>query len=171
MLMEISIDSVDDYLLFLEKLSKIPVGLKDGSLPMSPSVFNGNRSRDNIKSSWSLVIDVDDTDMKPEDFQRIFPSVKMVLISTFSGNGRFRVIIPTADEMDSDTYMHIQKVIFDTVESNGFIDIKKHPNSTKPIHGIDKSKIGPESLFYLPCPAQKSERASIPVLPGAGMNP
>jgi hypothetical protein len=156
-LMEIFVDSVDDYFNFLEQLATRSLEFKEGNLLISPSIFNGTRSRANVISAWSLIIDVDDTDLKPEDFQRIFPNIKMALMNTFSGGGRFRVIIPTSEKMDCDAYIHIQKAIILEIESNGFIDGKKQPNSLEPMHGIDKSKIGPESLFFLPCQAKNPD--------------
>jgi len=153
-LMEISLESVDDYFNFLNFLSTRPMEYKDGNLLMSPAVFLGSRSIENVKSVWGIVIDLDDTDMAPDEFMKFFPDLKMALMNTFSGNGRFRVFIPTTTDMDYDTYVHIQKAIVQQVESNGFIDGKKNMNIDLPRHGIDMGKTGPESIFYLPCTAQ-----------------
>lgn len=150
----------------LKELSGRVIGAKTDNFLISPSSFgdqlndNGQRSRElsNVKSAWGIWIDVDGGEMTPEELKNILPELRMIIFNTYSGEGRYRVLIPTNLFMSASAYKDIQKSILATIERSDakFTSSDKLRDGYR-LHGVDKSKMNAASLFY--APSQAKDRA------------
>lgn len=136
---------------------------KTDNFLISPSTFgdlfnaSGQRSRElsNVKSAWGIWIDVDGGEMTPEELTNILPELRMIIFNTYSGEGRYRVVIPTNLFMSATAYKDIHKSIVAAIERSDakFTSSEKLRDGYR-LHGVDKSKMNAASLFYAPSQAK-----------------
>jgi len=85
----------------------------------------------------------------------------MTIYSTHSSTQnqfRFRVFIPTNNDLTIEAYEAITHQILSDLIEAGYANKKGNVDKT---HGLDTSKMSPISLFYLPCrPADKEGPSS-----------
>lgn len=149
----------------LKLRSKETIKSKDDNSLITPAIFGNKKRPDglrartqaNVQYAWCIMLDIDDGQMTPDDFKLIYPDLKMYCFNTYSGEGRYRVLIPVSDFITKEAYKDITKSIVAEVERSGFKDEKKCKEGEL-AHGIDMSKLGPQSLFYLPCKAKTKKR-------------
>ncbi|MCJ2063375.1 hypothetical protein MKK63_11710 [Methylobacterium sp. J-088] len=167
----------NEYINWLKRESNKSYPKKSDVPLVSPAFYNplwvgkGKRGKRNIVLASGLMLDFDDSELLPEQLAEIFRDLQMVTYSTHSNsltNIRYRAYFPTTRPMLIQEYMAIIQVIIQTVEDAGYQRKTKGPakpngsgsaseNNRFSVggnlrnHGIDMSKIGPYSLFHLPC--------------------
>ena len=135
-------------------------------------LFNGTRFKsddertlDNVAYSSFVVLDIDDGDLSPEDFKRIFEKKNkhsMIMMNSFSRSAErpnnYRAIFFIKDKVTDETYRTLHQYIQDIIKSHGYITatkqqkeniLAKNPNAK--FSGIDLTKTHTASFFYLPC--------------------
>lgn len=93
-----------------------------------------------------------------EEFANIFPDLRIVAMNTASTTRevvKYRLFIPTSTPMTPEAYEIILANIEKVLNHHGFYDQKSHQGRIgrglpSRLHGFDKSKFVPNSLFYLP---------------------
>jgi hypothetical protein len=126
------------------------------------------RSLDNAMYSTALFIDIDDGDLSPEEFHRIFSEVYPT--SHFITNSasrsveqpnRYRAAFFVKEIMNDNTYRIVHNHIISLLEKQGYKTIplmpkekikdyiEKHPGAK--FSGVDMSKNNLSSIFYAPC--------------------
>lgn len=120
---------------------------------MSSAVFNSalsektDRGIKNVENTWGIWLDNDDPNgLAWQDFKKVFAHLKMVGCNSHSGNGRYRVFLPTTTVMTTEVHQIVIDHIFQTLTDHGY----EH-------HGFDLSKRHAASLFYLPCEAKDGD--------------
>ena len=124
-----------------------------------PSFFDGKpRTRDNVVFANGVFLDMDGMKPKidkttgeviqagkppihPDEFAKLFPHLRMTIFNSYSSTTdwiRYRIYIPTDRVMTAKEYMSVTSSMVDLLPKDA---------------GIDKTKIYPESIFYLPCQA------------------
>jgi hypothetical protein len=110
-----------------------------------------------------LWLDFEDGDLPPNEFPKLFPHTRMVVMNSFhhtAAKPRFRVVIPTTQPIPRDGYPLLYDNIAAKLEDAGYSiacgNRKKNAwsNGGEPKSGLDWSKRTPTSLFYLPCQAE-----------------
>jgi hypothetical protein len=159
----------------LRQFSARTIRSKTDNFLISPSTFgdvlntSGQRSRElsNVKSAWGIWIDVDGGEMTPEELKNILPELRMIIFNTYSGEGRYRVVIPTNLFMSATAYKDIHKSIVAAIERSDakFTSSEKLRDGYR-LHGIDKSKMNAASLFYAPSQAKDSAHSFFEVRDG-----
>ena len=134
---------------------------------ISPAIFDPSladetsRGLANIRAVWGVWLDNDGGDLTHEEFARLFPRLRMVIVNSFSSTPekpRWRVFIPTSIAMPIAAHRAIGEQIMRTLNRAGYWS-KKQLEANERIksrkhHGFDMGKLTPLSLFYLPCQAQ-----------------
>ena len=140
---------------------------KEANGLISPAIFDPSLSDEtsrglaNIRAIWGIWLDNDGGDLTHEEFARLFPRLRMVIINSYSSTPtapRWRAFIPTTVAMPIAAHRAIGEQIMRSVnragywskkqlEANDRIKSRKH-------HGFDMGKLTPSSLFYLPCQAE-----------------
>lgn len=173
------------FIRYLKKQSKIQYTNKHDVPLISPAFwnpcYNGERPRGkhNAVCSNGLMLDVDGGEMRPEDLTNLFPHLRLYAYSTFShtkGEQRYRVYIPSTRPTAIPEYRAILEALVDAVESHGYIDrneilAKPRVSVNTKLHGIDRSKLGAFSLFYLPCQPENGARSFFKSFEGLGKYP
>ena len=110
---------------------------------------------------WDIWLDNDGGDLTHEEFARLFPRLRMVIITSYSStsaNPRWRVFIPTTVAMPIAAHKAIGEQIMRTLNRDGYWSQKQLETNerikSRKHHGFDMGKLAPSSLFYLPCQAQ-----------------
>ncbi|WP_135074873.1 hypothetical protein [Terasakiella sp. SH-1] len=106
-----------------------------------------DRGLKNVENTWGVWLDNDDPNgIAWQDFKKVFAHLKMVGCNSHSGNGRYRVFLPTTTAMTAEVHQIAVDHIFQILTDHGF----RH-------HGFDLSKRHAASLFYLPCQAKDGD--------------
>jgi hypothetical protein len=140
---------------------------KEANGLISPSIFDPSLSDEtcrglaNIRAIWGIWLDNDGGDLTHEEFARLFPRLRMVIINSYSSTPtapRWRVFIPTTVAMPIAAHRAIGEQIMRSVNRAGYWS-KKQLEANERIksrlcHGFDMGKLTPSSLFYLPCQAE-----------------
>lgn len=113
-----------------------------------------NRGLRNIVHIWGVWLDIDDGQMPADVIPKLLPTTRMVVYNSYSGGTSYRVFIPTRQKMHVRAYREVVQQIVQIIEAAGYVG-PKHPDPTRPRHGLDASKFTPCSLFYLPCQARE----------------
>jgi hypothetical protein len=134
---------------------------------ISPAIFDpslsGETSRGlaNIRAVWGIWLDNDGGDLTHEEFARLFPRLRLVIVNSFSSapqTPRWRVFVPTTVAMPIAAHQAICEQIMRTLNREGYWSKKQLEKSerikSRLHHGFDMSKLTPSSLFYLPCQAE-----------------
>lgn len=166
-----------EYINWLKKESKKSYVKKDDVPLISPAFYNplwvgkGKRGKKNVVFASGIMLDFDNTELKPNELATLFGHIQMVTYSTFSnspGSLRYRAYIPTTRPMFIPEYTTIVDGIIQAIEGAGYKGKDRaaaKPNGSVSVsesarssiggnlkrHGIDMSKRGPYSLFHLPC--------------------
>ena len=153
--------SQSEFINVLRELSKRPFSRKEDNQLISPSYcidvkgVDTHRGNDNFVFANGIWLDFDKGNLKPNDFANLFPRLHMVIYNTWSSTKdhvRYRVYIPTSNVMDLAEYKSITKQILQVIIDAGYFLPKCVPGEPSvKAHGMDLGKMGPVSLFYLPC--------------------
>lgn len=167
----------NSYISWLKQQSNKSYPKKDDVPLVSPAFYNplwvgsGKRGKLNVVFASGIMLDFDDSELKPIDLAEIFSDLQMVTYSTFSNSEnelRYRGYIPTTRPMLIPEYITIIEALIQTIEDAGYRGGSKGPakpngsgsasesdrfsiGGNHKRHGIDMSKRGPYSLFHLPC--------------------
>ncbi|GJD57070.1 hypothetical protein [Methylobacterium dankookense] len=162
-----------DFIQFLKNQSKTRYMDKHDVPLISPAFWNplydGERPRGkhNAICSYGFMIDVDGGEMRPEDLATIVPHLELHCYSTFNNRKdeqRYRVYIPATRPTSNPQYKAITSSLIHAIESNGYTSKKEllakpRVSANSRLHGIDMSKLGGFSLFYLPCQAENGPKS------------
>jgi hypothetical protein len=133
---------------------------------ISPAIFDPSLAEEtmrglaNIRAVWGVWLDNDGGDLTHEEFVRLFPRLRMVIMNSYSSTPeapRWRAFIPTTVAMPIAAHKAIAEQIMRTLNREGYwskkqlekndrIKVRRH-------HGFDMGKLTACSLFYLPCQA------------------
>jgi hypothetical protein len=160
---------ISDFLTFMREQSRRKVAKKEEGL-FNLCVFNppegaeDYRTLEHFQSASGLVLDFDNGEMSPQEFERIFWSeagrgrkLSFVLMNTFSRRAdrpnKFRVLIPFRRPAKSVEEFHAAyDYILRRIEERG---CRKPPRiSDGPdldAGGLDRSSRSPTQIFYWPC--------------------
>ena len=135
---------------------------------MSTAIFDPNQVKGTARGTGNIVylqnlwLDFEDGDLSPDEFPTLFPRTRMILTNTFRhtvARPRYRVIIPTTDQLMPEVYLLLYEQIARKLEDAGYAVPRRKPkagrtsNAANRQSGLDWSKRLPTSLFYLPSQA------------------
>jgi hypothetical protein len=116
----------------------------------------------NVTQIWGVWFDVEGGEMRPEEWQVIFPEQKFLAFNSFNngknGELRYRVIFPSLCAIGAEDYHYVWDRMADRIRQAGYFvgrrdDYEKlvavHGTRLK-FSGIDASKRTANSFFYLP---------------------
>ncbi|MDD5151882.1 MAG: hypothetical protein PHC28_15620, partial [Flavobacterium sp.] len=137
------------------------VDKKDG-IVFSPGVFdNIGKTNDNVLCSDILVLDIDDGDLSPLEFKKIFNEdhkFSCLIMNTYSTSkldpNRYRVVFALDRKVDFDEYICLHNYIQTIINGYGYITCSKQDRKKfegVKFSGIDLTKVSPASVFYMPC--------------------
>jgi hypothetical protein len=136
------------------------------------TLFNGTLFKDdeertlaNAVFSNFVTVDIDDGDLSPEEFKKIFQKGhkhSMIMINSFSRSverpNNYRAIFFIKDKVNDSTYRQLHKYLQDILKDRGYITATAAQREkiliTNPdarFSGIDLTKTHIASFFYLPC--------------------
>lgn len=143
------------------------ISSKDEIILFNGTKFKSDDERTLKNSAYSsfLILDIDDGDLSPEEFKRIFEKENkhsMIMMNSFSRSAEklnnYRAIFFIKEKVNDETYRELQKYIQDIIKSHGYITATKseqkkilEKNPDAKFSGIDLSKTHTASFFYLPC--------------------
>jgi hypothetical protein len=146
---------------------------KEANGLISPSIFDPSLSDEtcrglaNIRAIWGIWLDNDGGDLTHEEFARLFPRLRMVIINSYSSTPtapRWRVFIPTTVAIPIAAHRAIGEQIMRSVNRAGYWSKKQLEANvrikSRLCPGFDMGKLTPSSLFYLPCQAENPPTAS-----------
>jgi hypothetical protein len=166
----VSDTDLDVYIDWLKELHLRQFAEKEENFLISPAIFDPNhpnrdtgkrRGRNNIVYLRHLWLDFEEGDLKPEEFAKLFPTIRMVITNSFrhtDAKPRFRVFIPVLQPLPPDAYERLWDIIAGKLIDAGYqvrkTKPRKPPKIIRPQSGLDYSKRTAASLFYLPCQAE-----------------
>jgi hypothetical protein len=107
---------------------------------LAPDLNPGHaRTKQNSFVSRGIVLDIEKSDMSPDDYLRSFPELEMVIFSSFSHTPaapRYRICMPTTHYMPP----YVNEAICHMIARN--LSDRRH--------GVDSQTFDCASLFYLP---------------------
>jgi hypothetical protein len=158
----------DIFSFVLRELHRRKVESKERSWLMSPAIFDPNRVSGTARGTGNIVylqnlwLDFENGDLSPDELPNLFPRTRMILTNTFRhtvARPRYRVIIPTTQQLTPEVYLLLYEQIAWKLEDAGYA-VPRHnrkagktENAAKRQSGLDWSKRLPTSLFYLPAQA------------------
>ena len=156
----------ETFIFVLRELHQRQIESKETSWLMSPAIFDPNRVKGTARGTGNIVylqnlwLDFENGDLSPDEFPSLFPRTRMILTNTFRhtvARPRYRVIIPTTDQLTPETYLLLYEQIARKLEDAGYAVPRRKPkagaHAAKRQSGLDWSKRLPTSLFYLPSQA------------------
>ncbi len=161
--------TISDLMAFLReqsrrKVTKKAEGLFNLSVFDPPEGTDDYRTLEHFQSASGLVLDFDDGEMSPQEFERIFWSeagrgrkISFVLMNTFSRRAdrlnKFRVVIPFRRPAKSVEEFHAAyDYILRRIEERGYRKPPRIPNGPDlDAGGLDRSSRSPTQIFYWPC--------------------
>jgi hypothetical protein len=155
----------ETFIFVLRQLHQRQIESKETSWLMSPAIFDPNRVKGTARGHGNIVylqnlwLDFENGDLTPDEFPKLFPRTRMILTNTFrhtAARPRYRVIIPTTDQLTSETYLLLYELIAGKLEDAGYAVPRRKPkagHAARQQSGLDWSKRLPTSLFYLPSQA------------------
>jgi hypothetical protein len=103
----------------------------------------------NVSQVMGVAIDLDSTEMTPDDVACILHEVEMMIVSSWSHipdeDPCFRIYVPTTTPMTADASTAIRRIIVQRFRDAGFHDKEEGG----PQHGVDMGKLHPAALFFL----------------------
>jgi hypothetical protein len=161
-------DNVQALNSFLEFLHNHPVKNKETNFLMSPAIFDPHhpdregkkqRGSKNIRYLRHIWFDFENGELKPEEIAELFPFNQMIIFNSYNhtaDNPRFRVIFPTSQRLDSESYEAVWDNFAAKIKHAGYTVGDKDQQTSKNSRrsGLDDSKRSAVSLFYAPCRAK-----------------
>lgn len=155
------------------------VPTKDETGIISPAVFDSHRRKmENVRHLRHIWLDFDGGELAPEEFGKLFPDFRMVLMNTYyhtRETPRFRAVIPTTCAVSPEVHKAIIEEIGDKMEDAGFSVQYRRGRRTKKENmrpsGLDWGKRTPTSLFNLPCQAHNPSQSFFMDLVGPNRHP
>jgi hypothetical protein len=126
-----------------------PPRLPDHLVAIGISIEMSIRSKRNAIGCRGYWFDIENGDMLPEDFARVFPNLEFIAYSSWSHRPdapRYRIGIPSAQFVRPDIHALILHTIVDRLEAAGWGDALTDGRK----HGVDVSKLHEAAMFYLP---------------------
>jgi len=152
--------STSEFVTYIHQMNqRTDIAKKADALLWSPSAFYEERTKLNCVLVRGVVLDIE-TGIRMEDFPGYFPDLEMIVHRSFNfsdADHRYRVMIPTTDDMTGRESEMILRSLVRKLEEAGFgrkKDRNYRPTTAdlaKPTHGVDITKMNSASLFYLPC--------------------
>lgn len=134
---------------------------------------NASRSLDNVSHAEFVVLDIDDGDLSPEEFKKIFSKNRNHKYSFFMCNSfsrseerpnNYRAVFFTKQVVNDHQYRMVHAHLHRIIEDHGYItcrkaDIAKHlkQNPNAKFSGIDLTKNHTASFFYISCKIKERE--------------
>jgi hypothetical protein len=158
----------ESFIFVLRELHARKVESKERSWLMSPAIFDPNRVKGTARGHGNIIylqnlwLDFENGDLTPDELPSLFPRTRMILTNTFRhtvARPRYRVIIPTTDQLTPEAYLLLYEQIARKLEdasyavSRGKRKAGLTSNAARQQSGLDWSKRLPTSLFYLPSQA------------------
>jgi hypothetical protein len=153
-------DTLDGFEQTLKETHERAIVSKANNHLICPAFFDVSKSEATSRGNENVVfvtgvwLDFDGGDLRPDDFARLFPTLRMTIFNSFSSSKerlRFRVYIPTTTIMTADVYREITHHMLAKIIEAGFPLAKPIPGDPRKAHGLDTGKMGAASLFYEPC--------------------
>ena len=154
------------FVFVLRELHQRKIESKERSWLISPAIFDPNRVKGTARGTGNIVclqnlwLDFEDGDLSPDELPSLFPRIRMILTNTFrhtAARPRYRVIIPTTDQLTPETYLLLYEQIARKLEDAGYAVPRRKLTAgyaTNRQSGLDWSKRLPSSLLYLPSQAE-----------------
>jgi hypothetical protein len=120
----------------------------------SPTIFDAdlsedhNRGKENAALCRGIVLDVEHSCIRPDEWPALLPELQMVLYSSFGHTDkepRFRIAIPSTHYVSPFVHEMLGRMIEQRLVQMGYGDA----GSPRP-HGLDTGKFERTSLFYRP---------------------
>jgi hypothetical protein len=120
------------FLGFLEHLHQRTVESKEGSLLISPTIFDPNHPRaegktkrglQNTVAMRHLWMDFENGDLRPEEIAELFPLTRIAAFNTYNHtieNPRFRVVIPFDKAISAEHYIAMYDNIIAKIVDAGY---------------------------------------------------
>jgi hypothetical protein len=157
---------LEEFIELLTIFHERQLSCKEDNVLISPAIFDPNlsnpkgRTREHIVYLQHLWLDFEDGKLRPEEFSKLFPYVRMVISNSYhhtDAKPRFRVVIPTNRQLTPNEYEFLWDCVALKVRDAGF-HVKKSknakPHPTRPASGLDHSGRPPTSIFYAPSQAE-----------------
>ena len=105
---------------------------------MSPAIFDPNRVKGTARGTGNIIylqnlwLDFENGDLSPDEFPKLFPRTRMILTNTFRhtvARPRYRVIIPTTDQLTPETYLLLYEQIARKLEDAGYAVPRRKPKA------------------------------------------
>lgn len=166
-LLHLDVEDDNAFIALLRDLYRRKLPSKDANFLFSPAHFDANapgadtrRGLSNVKHVRGIWLDNDGGDLSPEEFARLFPTLRIVAWNTYSSTTetpRWRCFIPTTQAVSANVYQAIIEQIMQVLRYAGYVsDIEKAKRPNLKVHGFDTSKFVASSLFYAPCQAAEA---------------
>jgi hypothetical protein len=162
----------EEFFWLLKAMHQRVITTKEDNFLISPAVFDPDRvsgtkrGKDNIVYLRHMWLDFENGDLPPEEVPALFPYLRMVVVNSFHHTRReprFRVIIPTTQQMTPKVYRLLYEAVRAKLEDAGYRVEKTKKDKTRTFpprrSGLDWGKSAPTSLFYAPSQAQDPEES------------
>jgi hypothetical protein len=143
---------------------------KDESILFNGVTYKTEQSRtlDNVELASLVVVDIDDGDLSPEEFHRIFSQEQkhsFFMCNSFSRSAEkpnnYRAVFFINQVVNDEIYRDVQTYLQRIIHQHGYItcwpkdhEIQLAKNPKAQFSGIDLSKTHTASFFYIPCKVQ-----------------
>jgi hypothetical protein len=126
-----------------------PPQLPDHLTALGITIESSVRTKENALACRGFFIDIENGDMMPGDFAKVFPDVEFLACSSWShtpGACRYRIAIPSTQLVPPTIHTLILHTIVDRLEAAGWGDALADGRK----HGVDIGKLHEAAMFYLP---------------------
>jgi hypothetical protein len=126
-----------------------PLRLPEHLTAMGISIRSSVRTKGNALGSRGMFFDIENGEMMPEDFAKVFPDLEFIAYSSWSHTisaPRYRIGIPSTQLIPSEVHALILHTIVDRLEAAGWADALADGKK----HGVDIGKLHEAAMFYLP---------------------
>jgi hypothetical protein len=143
---------------------------KDESILFNGVTYKTQQSRalNNVELASLVVVDIDDGDLSPEEFHRIFTQEhkhSFFMCNSFSRSAEkpnnYRAVFFINQVVNDEIYRDVQAYLQRIIHQHGYItcwpkdrEIQLAKNPKAQFSGIDLSKTHTASFFYIPCKVQ-----------------
>jgi hypothetical protein len=139
-----------EFFSLMEAVAQLEYSQKEHVPLFAPTQFrdqSAGHGKKNAVMVAGIVMDLDSTDMMPDDVATAVPECQMMIVSSWRHSPedrRFRVLIPTTLGMSPEASEAIKRMIIRRFESAGFGGEPSCPRQ----HGVDMTKLHSASLFH-----------------------
>ena len=126
-----------------------PLQLPDHLGAIGITIESSVRTKENALACRGLFFDIENGDMRPEDFAEAFRDLEFFACSSWShtpGACRYRIAIPSTQLIPPEIHTLILHAIVDRLEAAGWGDALSDGQK----HGVDIGKLHEAAMFYLP---------------------